>query len=58
MDFRAASDAIPLARLQFAFTITFHIVFPTFTIGLSGFIATLQPVISGLNSAWLAFAVP
>ena len=34
-------DAVLLARLQFAFTIAFHIIFPTFTIGLSAFIATL-----------------
>ena len=31
MDF----DAILLARLQFAFTIAFHIIFPSFTIGLA-----------------------
>jgi cytochrome d ubiquinol oxidase subunit I len=30
-----------LARLQFAFTISVHIIFPAFTIGLSAFIATL-----------------
>jgi cytochrome d ubiquinol oxidase subunit I len=34
-------DPVLIARLQFAFTITFHIIFPTFTIGLSAFIATL-----------------
>ncbi|MFC7399470.1 cytochrome ubiquinol oxidase subunit I [Chelatococcus sp. GCM10030263] len=34
-------DASLLARIQFAFTITFHIIFPAFTIGLSAFIATL-----------------
>src|SRR5262249_34319370 len=34
-------DPTLLARLQFAFTITFHIIFPTFTIGLSAYIATL-----------------
>jgi cytochrome d ubiquinol oxidase subunit I len=34
-------DPVLIARLQFAFTITFHIVFPTFTIGLSAYIATL-----------------
>jgi cytochrome d ubiquinol oxidase subunit I len=34
-------DPVLLARLQFAFTITFHIIFPTFTIGLSAYIATL-----------------
>jgi cytochrome d ubiquinol oxidase subunit I len=34
-------DALLLARIQFAFTITFHIIFPSFTIGLAAFIATL-----------------
>src|SRR3712207_1744134 len=34
-------DPVLLARLQFAFTVTFHIIFPTFTIGLSSYIATL-----------------
>src|SRR5215472_9541239 len=34
-------DPVLLARLQFAFTVIFHIIFPTFTIGLSAFIATL-----------------
>src|SRR6185295_15503273 len=34
-------DPVFLARIQFAFTITFHIIFPTFTIGLSAYIATL-----------------
>lgn len=34
-------DAVLLARIQFAFTIAFHIIFPTFTIGLSAWIATL-----------------
>ncbi|MGC1467237.1 MAG: cytochrome ubiquinol oxidase subunit I [Pseudolabrys sp.] len=34
-------DAVLLARLQFAFTIIFHIIFPSFTIGLSAYIATL-----------------
>ena len=38
MDF----DPVLLARLQFAFTITFHIIFPSFTIGLSAYIATLR----------------
>ncbi len=34
-------DAVMLARIQFAFTVTFHIIFPSFTIGLAAFIATL-----------------
>src|SRR5260221_2707749 len=37
MDF----DPVLLSRLQFAFTIIFHIIFPSFTIGLSAYIATL-----------------
>jgi cytochrome d ubiquinol oxidase subunit I len=37
-------DAVLLSRLQFAFTIAFHIIFPTFTIGLSAWIATLLVV--------------
>ena len=38
MDF----DPVFLARLQFGFTIAFHIIFPSFTIGLSAYIATLE----------------
>src|SRR3954452_6962491 len=32
-------DPVLLARLQFAFTVTFHIIFPSFTIVVSAFIA-------------------
>jgi cytochrome d ubiquinol oxidase subunit I len=35
-------DAIALARLQFAFTIAFHIVFPAFSIGLASYLAVLE----------------
>ncbi|MGL6028732.1 MAG: cytochrome ubiquinol oxidase subunit I [Legionella sp.] len=35
-------DPILLARIQFAFTISFHIVFPAFTIGLASFLALLE----------------
>ena len=35
-------DPVVLARLQFAFTVTFHIVFPAFTIGLSAWLAVLE----------------
>ncbi|HTD11925.1 MAG TPA: cytochrome ubiquinol oxidase subunit I [Steroidobacteraceae bacterium] len=35
------THALLLSRLQFAFTISFHIIFPAFSIGLSAFIATL-----------------
>src|ERR1700741_5407821 len=34
-------DPLLVSRLQFAFTIIFHIIFPAFTIGLSAYIATL-----------------
>lgn len=34
-------DPVLLARIQFAFTVTFHIIFPSFTIGLSAYITTL-----------------
>jgi len=37
-------DPVLLARLQFAFTVIFHIIFPSFTIGLSAYIATLGVV--------------
>jgi len=33
--------AIDLARLQFAFTVSFHIVFPAFSIGLASYLAVL-----------------
>jgi cytochrome d ubiquinol oxidase subunit I len=41
-----ALDANLLARLQFAFTVSFHFLFPSFTIGLASFLAVLE-------GAWL-----
>ena len=35
-----------LARLKFAFTVSFHIIFPAFSIGLASYLAVL-------NGAWL-----
>ena len=35
-------DAVLLSRLQFAFTISFHIIFPAFTIGLASYLAVLE----------------
>ncbi|MCA7117975.1 MAG: cytochrome ubiquinol oxidase subunit I, partial [Acidibrevibacterium sp.] len=35
-------NAIFLARLQFAFTLGFHIVFPAFSIGLASYLAVLE----------------
>ncbi|GAB5375305.1 MAG: cytochrome ubiquinol oxidase subunit I [Acuticoccus sp.] len=40
-------DALLLARIQFAFTVAFHFLFPAFTIGLASFLAVL-------NGMWLA----
>ena len=37
-------DALLLSRLQFAFVITFHIIFPAFTIGLAAWLATIETV--------------
>ena len=37
----APDTLVLLSRIQFAFTVSFHIIFPAFTIGLSAFIATL-----------------
>lgn len=39
-------SALDLARFQFAFTISAHIIFPAFTIGLASFLAVL-------NALWL-----
>jgi cytochrome bd ubiquinol oxidase subunit I len=35
-------DPVLLARIQFAFTISFHIIFPAFTIGLASFLAVVE----------------
>jgi len=35
-------DPVLLARIQFAFTTTFHIVFPAFTIGLASWLAVIE----------------
>lgn len=42
----AGFDAELLARIQFAFTVSFHIIFPAFSIGLASFLAVL-------NGLWL-----
>ena len=34
--------ALLLSRLQFAFTISFHIIFPSFTIGLAAWLTLLE----------------
>ena len=35
-------DALLLSRLQFGFVIAFHILFPSFTVGLASFLAVLE----------------
>ncbi|QXE11852.1 MULTISPECIES: cytochrome ubiquinol oxidase subunit I [Pseudomonas] len=35
-------EALDLARIQFAFTISFHILFPAITIGLASYLAVLE----------------
>jgi cytochrome d ubiquinol oxidase subunit I len=44
---QALLDPVFLARVQFAFTVSFHIVFPAFTIGLASYLAMLEAL-------WLA----
>ncbi len=39
-------DTVTLSRLQFAFTIGYHIVWPAYSIGIAGFIVLL-------NALWL-----
>jgi cytochrome d ubiquinol oxidase subunit I len=35
-------DPVMLSRIQFAFVISFHIIFPAFTIGLAAWLATIE----------------
>lgn len=54
-------DAVLLARIQFAFAISFHIIFPAFTIGLASWLVvveglwlkTKQPVYKSLYHFWV-----
>ncbi|MDP4024618.1 cytochrome ubiquinol oxidase subunit I [Methylobacterium sp. NEAU 140] len=59
-------SALMLSRIQFAFTVSFHIIFPAFTVGLAAWLTFLQarammsgePVYDRLFSFWLKiFAV-
>src|SRR6201992_4508985 len=36
--------ALLLSRLQFAFTVSFHIIYPSFTIGLAAWLTVLEAV--------------
>ncbi|EAR49769.1 Quinol oxidase subunit I QxtA [Oceanicola granulosus HTCC2516] len=42
MDTFLGLDALVLARLQFAFTVAFHFIFPAFSIGLASYLAVLN----------------
>ncbi|HEY3599639.1 MAG TPA: cytochrome ubiquinol oxidase subunit I, partial [Paraburkholderia sp.] len=35
-------SALDLSRVQFAFTVSFHIMFPALSIGLASFLAVLE----------------
>jgi cytochrome bd ubiquinol oxidase subunit I len=37
-------DPVILSRIEFAFVISFHIIFPSFTIGLAAWLATIEGV--------------
>ena len=59
-------DALLLARIQFAFTVSFHFIFPAFSIGLASYLAVLEglwlktgkPVYMDLFKYWLkVFAI-
>jgi len=59
-------DPLILSRIQFAFVVSFHAIFPVFTIGLASYIAVLEglayktrnPVWAKLSSFWTTvFAV-
>src|SRR4051795_8448624 len=42
MPWDALPSALDLARFQFAFTVVFHFLFPSFTIGLASYLAVLE----------------
>ena len=46
-------DAFHLARIQFAFTVSFHIIFPAITIGLASYLAVLEGMwLKTKNPVW------
>ena len=46
-------DPLILSRLQFAFVVCFHAIFPVFTIGLASYIAVLHGLFyKTANKAW------
>lgn len=61
MDSVLGFDATVLARIQFAFTVSFHFIFPAFSIGLASYLAVINalylwkkdPVYLSLFNYWL-----
>ncbi|GAB2798208.1 cytochrome ubiquinol oxidase subunit I [Halomonas shantousis] len=46
-------DPLLLSRLQFAFVVSFHAIFPAFSIGIASFVALLQGLyVATRNQAW------
>jgi cytochrome d ubiquinol oxidase subunit I len=56
-------DPILIARIQYAFTISFHIIFPAFTIGLASWLAVVEwlwlrtenPIYQEIYRMWIKF---
>ncbi len=51
-------DAFHLARIQFAFTVSFHILFPAITIGLASYLVVLEGMWLRTKNECVALAVP
>jgi hypothetical protein len=59
-------DALLLSRIQFAFVVSFHIIFPAFTIGLAAWLATIEgmrlatgnPIYRRVFDFWLKVFAP
>ena len=51
-------DALMLSRLQFAFTLAFHIAYPSFSIGLASFLAVLKAFGDVPSPGMLSFPKP
>ncbi|MEP6408387.1 MAG: cytochrome ubiquinol oxidase subunit I, partial [Marinobacter sp.] len=47
-------DPVLLSRIQFAFVVSFHAIFPVFTIGLASYIAVLEGLAFKTNNpSWV-----
>ena len=51
-------DAVVLARTQFAFPVSAHIIFPAFSIGLASYLAVLEGLWLWRRSASSCCATP